>query len=454
MPARILLQVCAGQETGIDMNILTAGVRTALCRLDGDGMTEEELTALTLETDGPNGLPMLYYALGHIGARGLLTYVAAGSNGTLASASGAKSFQRGQYPTGATRYVFSRFALVRRVGEHAVIETAKSSVQITIHDRDVMPLLAILATPWRIADLLPRCSGLSDDELSVLFSLLLGCGILISVDDEGHTAEDDGAQVYWDFHDLLFHGRSRFGRHLGSYGGTYPFRGRFEPLPAIKAAMSEDVIDLDRPDLQRLRREDVPFTAILEDRHTTRLFGDPPLHRRQLGEFLYRVARQRTTYEGETGMQRGSRPYPGGGAVYELEIYLSVDACVELPAGLYHYRPGEHQLSRLPARPELVTALLRKAVQVPEMVPQVLLTIAARFPRVFWKYESMAYALVLKDVGVLYQTMYLVAEAMGLGACALGGGDSDLFAAAAGLDYYEETSVGELVIGSRAEGDQ
>jgi len=61
----------------------------------------------------------------------------------------------------------------------------------------------------------------------------------------------------------------------------------------------------------------------------------------------------------------------------------------------------------------------------------------------------MAYSLILKNVGVLYQTMYLVATAMDLAPCAIGGGDSDLFARAAGLDYDSETSVGEFLIGSK-----
>jgi SagB-type dehydrogenase family enzyme len=61
----------------------------------------------------------------------------------------------------------------------------------------------------------------------------------------------------------------------------------------------------------------------------------------------------------------------------------------------------------------------------------------------------MAYALVLKHVGVLCQTMYLVATAMGLAPCALGTGDSDLFAYATGLDYVAESSVGEFALGSR-----
>jgi hypothetical protein len=38
---------------------------------------------------------------------------------------------------------------------------------------------------------------------------------------------------------------------------------------------------------------------------------------------------------------------------------------------------------------------------------------------------------------------------MGLAPCALGGGHSDLFAEAAGLDYYAETSVGEFILGTR-----
>ncbi|MBI4276864.1 MAG: nitroreductase family protein, partial [Armatimonadetes bacterium] len=58
-------------------------------------------------------------------------------------------------------------------------------------------------------------------------------------------------------------------------------------------------------------------------------------------------------------------------------------------------------------------------------------------------------ALILKDVGVLYQTMYLVAAAMGLSPCALGGGDADLLTRAIGIPYHVESAVGEFLLGSR-----
>jgi oxazoline/thiazoline dehydrogenase len=54
--------------------------------------------------------------------------------------------------------------------------------------------------------------------------------------------------------------------------------------------------------------------------------------------------------------------------------------------------------------------------------------------------------------------MYLVATAMGLAPCGVGGGDSDCFARAAGTDYFAETSVGASLLGSQpgdpAAGDQ
>jgi hypothetical protein len=44
----------------------------------------------------------------------------------------------------------------------------------------------------------------------------------------------------------------------------------------------------------------------------------------------------------------------------------------------------------------------------------------------------------------------LVATAMGLAPCALGGGDADRFAAAVGSDYFAESSAGEFILGSAA----
>jgi SagB-type dehydrogenase family enzyme len=58
----------------------------------------------------------------------------------------------------------------------------------------------------------------------------------------------------------------------------------------------------------------------------------------------------------------------------------------------------------------------------------------------------MSYSAQLKNVGVIYQTMYLVATSMGIGGCALGLGNTDRFCAMTGLDWFEEGSVGEFMV--------
>ena len=79
--------------------------------------------------------------------------------------------------------------------------------------------------------------------------------------------------------------------------------------------------------------------------------------------------------------------------------------------------------------------------------PQVLITIAARFGRISWKYSSIAYSLILKNVGCLIQTFYLAATEMGLGGCAIGTTNIDLFARMTELEFHVEGPVGQFALG-------
>jgi len=47
----------------------------------------------------------------------------------------------------------------------------------------------------------------------------------------------------------------------------------------------------------------------------------------------------------------------------------------------------------------------------------------------------------------LTQTFYLMATAMGLGSCAIGSINIDLFARMTGIDFYVEGRVGQFAIG-------
>jgi SagB-type dehydrogenase family enzyme len=352
----------------------------------------------------------------------------------------------------------SRFAYFRRLDGACVLESPTTQARVRIHDARVAALLHGLCERAISLESMGSLGSLettiSRATTKTLLQILLGTGHLRRLDDE---REHEPPLATWSFPDLLFHARSRVGRHDGINGKTYPFLGKFDPLPALRPAHPGPVIDLPRPDLERLAREDHSFTRVLEARCSIREQGTTPITLAELGEFLYRAARVRQLAPAAPPVhyEATNRPSPGGGGCHELELYLAVDRCDGLEAGLYHYQPLAHQLTQLRARtPELDVLLADTMVATGRtVVSQVLVCVAARFGRMGWPYEGIVYATTLKNTGALLQTMYLVATAMGLAPSAIGRGNSDLFATLAGTDYYAETTVGEFMLGSREGGD-
>src|SRR4029077_14930955 len=103
------------------------------------------------------------------------------------------------------------------------------------------------------------------------------------------------------------------------------------------------------------------------------------------------------------------RPYPSAGARYEPGLFLGVGICEGLARGFYHYDAGAHALVPIGVPTHEFEAQLTGAEYAmgAPAAPQILITIAARFGRISWKYSSIAYSLILKDAGVLMQTLYL-----------------------------------------------
>jgi SagB-type dehydrogenase family enzyme len=320
-----------------------------------------------------------------------------------------------------------------------------------IHDPRIAAVLAVLSAPQPVRPL-RRQEGFPG---VALLGLLVDCKILLEVKAGDHglrAAEGDPDLVLWDFHDLLFHARSTEGRHANPTGGLYSYADDMAPLPAVRPRWPGEKTDLGTP-ADTLS----PFAKLLRARHSVRDFDDRhPITLAELARFLDGAARVLSTWSlrAEFGddapmVAHTARPYPSAGASYGLELYVAVDTCEGLARGFYHYDAGSHALVAIDARAGELEALLTGAAFAmgADTAPQVLLTIAARFGRVSWKYSAIAYALILKDTGVLMQTLYLMATEMGLGGCAIGSHNIDLFAKMTGLAFHVEGPVGQFALG-------
>ena len=435
-----------------ERTVVPPGTAAALRDLAAGDAGELELTAAVLAVDGAVGVLRLQLLLRRLHAAGQLERGVRAGGRTLARL---RPVGRGRTPwttalPPAQPVKLSRFAVVR-VADGCLIAQAPRSHAVVELSPEAACLLGALAR-WTTP------AELSTAEAAIL-PLLADAGLLAPGGPESDAENDAAAQAQWAVPDLWLHSRSRGPLLNAAYGGAYPMASRFPPLPA-RAEPDNTVPDNTVPD--NIDRgvalaipgaiSDLPLSEALERRRSTREHDDSaPLTADQLGELLYRTTRLRSTFVTAHGQEAADRPYPSGGAAHELEIYPLVTNCAGLDPGLWHYRADEHRL-QLVARPGPVLARMTatsRAACVMSGDPQLVLVIAARFGRVMWKYEAVAYSLILKHVGVYMQTVYLVATAMGLAVCGVGGGDAADFATASGLDFYAQGSVGEIVLGSR-----
>ena len=426
----------------------SARQRALLRALALGASTEEEL----LRGEGRADTLELRYLLALLAKEGWLSYTLTQGERPLATLEPLTRDLRWHPATGAGAWRLSRFAWIRRleIGT-AVLETPLGFGRVALHAPETLALVGRLCQPQTAQALaMSPASALTPGEAQAFLSLLASAGAVAPCSADHALPEDrDPALRQWEFHDLLFHSRSREGRHGEPAGGTFRFLGALPPLPGLKPARPGPGIALPEPSLPE---PEPTFFKVLDTRRSLRAPGPEPLTLTRLGTFLHYVARVRGVVapDPEAGLcyEAVSGPCPGGGGLHELELYLTVSRCEGLEAGFYHYDAGAHALEPWPSPGPACAQLLQQAQAAmgQACLPDVLFTLAARIQRATWKYQTIAYALILKNTGVVFQQMYLVATALGLSPCAIGAGDTQLFAQASGLAFTQETSVGEFAL--------
>ncbi|MFB2923763.1 SagB family peptide dehydrogenase [Aerosakkonema funiforme] len=423
-----------------------SGLRTALEKLKYSSQTFSQLQAVIAELDGIEDSLNFEFELHKLISLGWI------SHSVLPLATAIAIAENYEFVVPAfdeeQPLMLSRFAFLRQEKQQFVLESPLSQAKVILLDWRATALIGKLAEVDSPFSFLTFADGLIDAEIARSFVQLLVATKMIQL------APESKALAEWQFHNLLFHRQTRLQRLDEPPKSKIPQFEDSERSHFVKSPMSDLVISLDKPKLEALAKTDISLTQAIESRQSIREYGDQPITLHQLGEFLYRCARVKEVYTFEEDLMNvgevTKRPYPCGGALYELEIYPVINRCQGLDSGVYHYQPLAHRLHQLTELNPDVEALLYNAWKATgqQDIPQVLLIVTARFGRLFWKYHGIGYGLILKHIGVLYQTFYLVATAMKLAPTAIGAGNSEQFGKIAHLNEHEESSVGEFMLGS------
>jgi SagB-type dehydrogenase family enzyme len=157
---------------------------------------------------------------------------------------------------------------------------------------------------------------------------------------------------------------------------------------------------------------DFSVESALENRRSRRNFTAQAITQEQLSQILWAAY-------GITS-DSGLRTAPSAGVLYPLEIYAVIGNVDRIVPGVYRYVAENHEIIRVvegDVRSELAAASLGQ-----NMVAQAPMSVfySAVFERTAGRYGERGENYVYIEVGHSAQNVYLQAEALGLGTCAIG----------------------------------
>ena len=358
------------------------------------------------------------------------------------------------------RIRLSRFAHLRRIGHEMRVESPTTGAHLVVHDVRVAAVFAAFdldRTPRVVADR----TGISVEGILALLGLMAGAEIVLVVstgaDGDAVTAEDENVPWSWAFHDLLSYTQVRATpiSTLAPNPGLEVLKSQVDLSP--EPPHPDDVL-LPAVNVAEVTSRDAPLGVALEQRESDRCWKGGPLPLSALAELLARVMHpvNRSIYENiQTLKSPTHRVYPAAGIAYEIDIAVLAQRVEGLTSGAYLYRAKSHSLAPLQGDATSLAEIIKATSQGVgtslwgDATPQVLLVLAARFEDVGSRYSRTSYTHVLKNSGVMLQTLHLSASAMGLGSVIIGGGNGLTFAKATGLPFFRRGAVAEMAVSVR-----
>jgi len=203
------------------------------------------------------------------------------------------------------------------------------------------------------------------------------------------------------------------------------------PLPSLEVPLEKGSELFDLPSGKKFPLDEIDLLQLVEKRETFRKYLDKPLTLEELSFLLWGTQGIKSL----TDQPLSKRTVPSAGSRHPFETYLLVNDVTGLSPGLYRYLALSHQLARLPGR-ENIKGTLTEACLKQQHVKTSAVTFAwvAVPHRTVWRYSQRGYRYIYLDAGHVCQNLYLLAEAIDCGVCAIAAFDDDLANQAIGLD--------------------
>lgn len=213
------------------------------------------------------------------------------------------------------------------------------------------------------------------------------------------------------------------------------------PRPAPEKPFPADAGLIDLVDPKDFTVGDVPLKDVIRKRRSRRKFTDEPLSLEELSYLLW--ATQGVTKA--ANLRDGILTYrtiPVGGALQPFETYLAISRVTGIEPGLYRYLPMEHKLLPMGSEPDLMEKAAFGCAGQEFVASSAVVFVWTCLPyRKEWRYAAASHKIIAQDSGHLCQNLYLAAESIGAGTCAIGAYFQEEMDALLGVDGEDEFTI-------------
>jgi SagB-type dehydrogenase family enzyme len=188
------------------------------------------------------------------------------------------------------------------------------------------------------------------------------------------------------------------------------------PQPPLQLDYDEAIKLIELPEPAKIKFEPADLRKIIEKRKSVRNYADTPMSIDELSYLLWCTQGVKQNVRGVATL----RNVPSAGARHAFETYLLVNNVEGLRAGLYRFLAIEHKLLCLSTDAEIADKISIACLEQDFIKTGAVTFFWIAVPqRMNWRYGERGYRYLYLDAGHVCQNLYLSAESINCGACAI-----------------------------------
>jgi len=160
-------------------------------------------------------------------------------------------------------------------------------------------------------------------------------------------------------------------------------------------------------------------------RRSIRDYKDEPLTLEEVSQLLWAAQGITKTDMIDSQYLIHYRTTPSAGALYPLELYIVAGNVINLPEGIYKYKPVEHELIKIAEGDKRIQLSVAALNQACIRNCSAVIVFGAVYKRTTQKYLERGIRYVYMEAGHAAQNVYLQAASLNLGTVVVGGFDDD-----------------------------